>query len=295
MKLFEIGDGLKSIEVPDNYYTDWEGNDIVVLYDPYKDFAEIRISVLTVEPKDNLDTEPIYWAVVEKARENGQEATIVNNKSYYTYNQQSEAEGEDITLFFFEIGYKCHYILISITVVTAFAQNNEEKVKDLLSDVRQAIATIEDINLEKANIFEPKYNDFTSIEERVAAILDLDKDDIDAYHQDNKTLPLIQAIIDEEKYSADDTYELQSLGVAFGSYLEHINNNLYWAIIRDEYGRDICLHSKNLAITVFPLTMLSKRIEEGASIDVEELKNNLIARIDELSSSGDFTVLQSDD
>ena len=49
-KVFEIGDGLKSIKVSSNYFSDAEDDRTIILYDPEIDFAEIRISVITVEP-----------------------------------------------------------------------------------------------------------------------------------------------------------------------------------------------------------------------------------------------------
>ena len=293
MRLFEIGDGLKSIKVSNNYYTDWENNGTVILYDPEIDFAEIRISVITVEAKDDSDLQPMFRKVLERAKEKKIKANVEDEKGYYKYLTENQEDG--LTIFFFEIGYLNHLIIISATTSTEYCQNNEENIENLLSDIASFIPSIKEINLKNQNIFEPKYSDFASINERISKIFDINEDEIDTYHNNDKTIFLIQKIIEEKKFQADNTYELQSLGIALGDYLRYKNEGFHWAVIQDEYGRDICMQYKTLAITVFPMTMISKRIEDGESIKVSELICDLLDKINELSNSGEFRELDHND
>ena len=83
-------------------------------------------------------------------------------------------------------------------------------------------------------------------------------------------LPLLQRLIDDHVFSKSQTYELQSLGVAFGDVLTS-EFPLRWVMITDEHGTDPTLRFKNTSINVNALTMISKRIERDERVDVFEL------------------------
>lgn len=290
MKLFEIGDGLKSIEVSSNYFSDAEDDRTIILYDPEIDFAEIRISVITVEPKDGSDLQVMFNRVIELAGEKGRNVTVEDEKSYCHYVERNLEDG--LTIFYYEVGYLNHLILISVTASAEYCQNNEANIENLLTDITSFIPSITEINLTSQNIFEPKYSDFDHINKTVAKILNIDEGEIDAYHDSDKTLSLIQKTIDEKVLQAENALELQSLGIALGDYIQYKNKDFHWALVRDEYGRDVCLQFKTFAITVFPMTMISKRIEDGEIVNVAELVGTLIDQVTELSENGEFKRLK---
>ena len=63
---------------------------------------------------------------------------------------------------------------------------------------------------------------------------------------------------------------MQSLGVTFGDALAQ-RLGLSWVTVEDEYGSDPALHEDGTTIVVFPVTTISKRIERGDVVDVQEL------------------------
>lgn len=195
MKLFEIGDGLKSIKVLSNYFSDAADDRTIILYDPEIDFAEIRITVITVEPKDSTDLQAMFNRVIELANEKGIKVNVEDEKSYYHYVEQNLEDS--LTIFYYEVGYLNHLILISITASAEYCQNNEENIENLLSDVTSFIPSIKEIDLATQNIFEPKYSDIDNINQTIAKILNIDEDEIDAFHNSDKTISLIQKMIDE--------------------------------------------------------------------------------------------------
>ena len=83
-------------------------------------------------------------------------------------------------------------------------------------------------------------------------------------------LNLLQKILDNNYYGKDKTWELQCLGVTFGDALSQ-KLGLEWIEIEDEYGVDPSLRLKNTSVILFPLTMISKRIEDDEEINVEIL------------------------
>ncbi len=83
-------------------------------------------------------------------------------------------------------------------------------------------------------------------------------------------LPILQRLIDDKVFDKSQTYELQSLGVAFGDVLAS-ELPLRWVLVTDEYGTDPTLRFKNTSINVNALTMISKRVERGDSVDLKWL------------------------
>ncbi len=83
-------------------------------------------------------------------------------------------------------------------------------------------------------------------------------------------LPVLQNLIDDRVFNKSQTYELQSLGVAFGDVLSS-ELPLRWVMVTDEYGTDPTLRFKKTTVQINALTMISKRIERNERVDVSEL------------------------
>lgn len=99
---------------------------------------------------------------------------------------------------------------------------------------------------------------------------------------DASDLELLQALLDAGVLSPDQTYELQCLGIVFGKQLVAALDGLDWAIVEDEYGRDPALRYLQTSLLLFPLTMISKRVEAHEAVDVRDLFEGLCAKIEEL-------------
>ncbi len=82
-----------------------------------------------------------------------------------------------------------------------------------------------------------------------------------------KDLPILQRLIDDKVFKKSQTYELQSLGVAFGDVLAS-ELPLRWVMITDEYGTDPTLRFENTNVNINALTMISKRVERDEPVDV---------------------------
>ena len=85
-----------------------------------------------------------------------------------------------------------------------------------------------------------------------------------------KDCPRLQAILDGNVLSKTDTWQLQCLGIALGSVMAKVLG-LHWIIVTDEYGRDPALQFQNTSLIIYPLTMISKRVERGEAVDVSQL------------------------
>ncbi len=88
--------------------------------------------------------------------------------------------------------------------------------------------------------------------------------------QKDHDIALLQRVIDKKALRKEQTKELQSLGVALGNLLAK-EYRLPWVIFTDEKGRSRGLEVDNSTQVLFPLTMISRRVEAGASANVAEI------------------------
>jgi hypothetical protein len=83
-------------------------------------------------------------------------------------------------------------------------------------------------------------------------------------------LPVLQNLIDQRVFSKSQTYELQSLGVAFGDVLAS-ELPLRWVMVTDEYGTDPTLRFKETTLQINALTMISKRVDRDKPVSLQRL------------------------
>jgi hypothetical protein len=97
-------------------------------------------------------------------------------------------------------------------------------------------------------------------------------------------LSVLQRLIDDKVFSKTQTYELQSLGIAFGDVLAS-ELPLRWVMVTDEYGTDPTLRFKGTAVQINALTIISKRIEKAEKVNLSELLRITREQLTRLSES----------
>ncbi|KPJ92275.1 MAG: hypothetical protein AMJ53_09715 [Gammaproteobacteria bacterium SG8_11] len=112
------------------------------------------------------------------------------------------------------------------------------------------------------------------------------KDDLETKYQTPAgKLGTLRALLAANVFSKSQTYELQSLGIVLGdTFVQEMG--FHWVIVEDEFGRDPAIRYKDTSIILYPLTMISKRIENGQTVDVFELFNGAAAKVEELIEQG---------
>ena len=94
-------------------------------------------------------------------------------------------------------------------------------------------------------------------------------------------LGLLRALLAARAFEPNQTWELQSMGVVLGdAFVQELG--LRWVIVEDEYGRDPALAVPGKTVLLYPLTMISKRLEAGKAVDVFELFEWTAGQIEEL-------------
>lgn len=96
-------------------------------------------------------------------------------------------------------------------------------------------------------------------------------------------LGTLRAVISADMFKANQTFELQCMGVVLGDVFV-LDMGFHWVVVEDEHGRDFALQYKDSSIIIFPLTMISKHVERGENVDVFDLYNGVANIVEEISN-----------
>jgi len=94
-------------------------------------------------------------------------------------------------------------------------------------------------------------------------------------------LILLDAIIKNKWIEPEEKVKLQNLGITLGDALAQ-KLNMRWMTVEDDSGRDPCIVLEGTSIVLFPLTMISKRIEQGEDVDVYGLFEDITSKVEEV-------------
>ncbi len=97
-----------------------------------------------------------------------------------------------------------------------------------------------------------------------------------------RDLDLIQGLLDCGVVGSKDVFELRALGLVLGQVIVKQVEGMDWCIVEDELGRTPALRYKETCLIVFPMTMISKRIEKTEEIDLHAIFDSLRERIEDV-------------
>jgi len=114
-----------------------------------------------------------------------------------------------------------------------------------------------------------------------------DAGNLEKYKSTAGKLGLLRALLQQSVFKPEQTYEFQCMGIILGDALvQHCG--VEWQAVEDQYGRDPCVCVPGTTIVLFPLTMISKRVEDGEQVDIFDLFNQTGAKIEELKQVADY-------
>jgi hypothetical protein len=94
-------------------------------------------------------------------------------------------------------------------------------------------------------------------------------------------LGVIRGILQARTFKANQTYELQCLGVVLGDVFVQ-DLKMEWVMVEDEHGRDPAVRLPGSSIILYPVTMISKRVERGVPVDAFDIYNAAANQVEEL-------------
>jgi len=85
-----------------------------------------------------------------------------------------------------------------------------------------------------------------------------------------RDIALLQDVLDRRLVSASQTRELQAMGLILGEHLAEALD-MHWVIYEDAQGRSRALRYGDTENYLFPMTMISRRVEAGSTTPVQEI------------------------
>jgi hypothetical protein len=108
-----------------------------------------------------------------------------------------------------------------------------------------------------------------------------DDDSRTKYQKAAGKLGTLRGLLVQQRFQPTQTYELQCMGVVLGDAFVQ-ERGMEWVMVEDEHGTDPALRLPGTAVIIYPLTMISKRVERGETVDVFDLFNGIADQIDQL-------------
>jgi hypothetical protein len=143
----------------------------------------------------------------------------------------------------------------------------------------------------------------TDVPQTISALLAYDRDNLERARDwvkghftelaDEKYAPIdgklrvLDAILASGWIESRETQKFHSLGVAFGDAIAQ-KLLMEWIVVEDEFGRSAALNWPGTTLVCSPITMISKRVEDGEDVDIYELFEGICERLQEMAFSGRF-------
>jgi len=93
-----------------------------------------------------------------------------------------------------------------------------------------------------------------------------------------RDLETLQRLLDGRFIDREDVFDQQALGLALGDVMAK-NLDLHWVVVDDDYGRSRALRWKEEEDLFFPVTLISKRIQQRRPVEVDDLYDIVADRV----------------
>ncbi|MDF1816007.1 MAG: DUF3806 domain-containing protein [Verrucomicrobiales bacterium] len=267
MKFFAIGDGHKRVTLPDRYETEITHDGTSIFWVPGEIDIPIRVSVLTLEPKEESEKEAGFWAVINKANSKKAEPKVVDDKSIYHYRKPEDDDSE--VYHFYEIGMANYLIIVSVTVEEEL--ENTPVFTTILEDVDNMIASIEQREEDHPFTCQLPGSDIDEISEAVAELV--------PGGISEESWDILQRKYDEALQDGD--LDLAGkVGIVFGEMLKNDIPGFTWYLTVDDWGCARSLNFGESGVSVFPENMIVKRADDDQNLDLKELASDTIETVE---------------
>jgi len=95
-------------------------------------------------------------------------------------------------------------------------------------------------------------------------------------HQNKGDLRVIQTVIDRGHLKGADKETLQAFGAAMGDIFVSAHKNLNWKVYEDELGASHAVCLDDTQHCIFPMTIISRRVEAGLTPNVSKIFNDVL-------------------
>jgi hypothetical protein len=135
--------------------------------------------------------------------------------------------------------------------------------------------SVEDLSLGQRFVMSRQRGEVKDLVSRHLGIMSL--------RNNNDDLQLLQELVDKRVIKDDALEVWQAIGVVIGDLIAQ-EFDLHWVSVEDEYGVSKALQLRDTMNFVFPITLLSKRIQFGQKIDIPAIYEKLRGDIERIQA-----------
>jgi hypothetical protein len=225
--------------------------------------------VITVTPKDPNEYESQRWSVIEKARAQGAQPKIVGDKAVYTYHEPAK-EGSYV-MQYSTVGMGNDFFIFSITV--PLGKETSEEFADVSTIVEEMIESL---------VVRKKDEQFNCClqESEKEAIRDA-RANLIGDTQGDAAWKALQSQYDAALVGQPPK-DSGKLGYVFGELLRNEVPSFHWKVKIDEYGRARSLDFADEQISIFPESMIWKRLDRKEAVNLHSLSSDTIEAVENL-------------
>lgn len=99
------------------------------------------------------------------------------------------------------------------------------------------------------------------------------------FHKGRADLRVLQRVIDSGTLEGADKLTLQSMGAILGDVFVSAHKKLNWKVYEDDLGATHAVCIDDTSECVFPMTMISRRMEGGVTPNVQVIFDNTMATL----------------
>jgi Domain of unknown function (DUF3806) len=166
--------------------------------------------------------------------------------------------------------------LIAIALTCTIATTNAQTPLNVVSEPT-VVAPPKDVIIKELG-----WMDKNKMEQEITELSELTKTKLGTpIRKDLSDLDTMQRLVDKNVVEQDDYETQQAMGLVLGNLiLADFPNTFEWKIYEDEIGRSRALCVKKTSDCLFPITMLSRRMEVGTKPDVKKIHIDAIMRME---------------
>ena len=270
MKFFAIGDGNKRISCPDRYCADRDSSDRTMIWAPELMEMPIRVTVLTICPKDKREEDAAFWYVIRQAQEAGRNPVVVDQVAVFARGREAGAESGHV-LYFWEAGFGNHVAIFSLTVPARLDGSREfQRIEGDLSGMMKSLVERADEQQFSTALFETDH-------QRIQEALRLLENTGGAGDE----WAILQQSYDAALVSNDRDLATK-VGRVLGELMRREVPSLAWAVKTDDWGRSLALDLGDTGAANFPIDMVLQRFDRNEQVRLRELAGNAYDALEEL-------------
>jgi hypothetical protein len=265
---------------PDCFFEVDNDGTLIVWPEETPDVVTLRISCITLVA-ENEDAQPVTEILAEEAKANGLKAARLDDKLYVVSEETSLEDGQSIWCRFWQVGFLNYSLVLSVCCLES--ARRAPSVTALVQQVPKIIRGLEQRELHSALT---EY-ELQQLEEQRDIVRELLQERYDVLRLPvlRADLPVLQQILDDRPFSPEQEREWSSVGVAFGDILaDHFG--LDWCAYTDEQGAEPALRLGHTSITLYPRSMILRRVERGQEVDLDAFVDAIAENIQELKAEG---------